>query len=204
MKKIIYKYEDKDIIKKKLVYELLNKMYSISYPKPTIDFETMNAISRVISTEKYHYPIDFYYLPNSVIKDLTDDFRSEHNIVFSWKDNMQFLIDTLFVHGGIKEVYGPTEWSKEPLRHCETIKTLDNYIPKEHAEKVKEILEGYRDTYKFKKAEYDSFNFNIFNYAPNINKDYVIAAWKQVFDKEIKIPEDSQWIDEYEALHSDN
>lgn len=196
--KIVYNYERREDIKKELFYRIIEKLYSISYPKPSVSFDVMAKMSQTLSKGKYQYPIDFYYLPNDVLKDVVEDFLYLHNICLHWKNNMEFLMEALFEKGGIKEVYSKTDWSEEPLRHCEDVKTLENYIPKESAEKVKEILEGYKKTYKIGQRDYNEMTFSIFNYSPNTNRERVINAWKEVFDKTIEIPEDNNWIDEYQ------
>lgn len=139
-KNIIYDYEDRDTIMTDLIHKLLNKLYSISYPHTDKTFDELCEEYEAKSKGAYKYPIDFFYLPQKISTTIVHDFLEKHGIAFHWKDNMEFLIDILFNRGGIKEVYGPTDWSKEPLRHCIDVPTLDKIIPKEYADKVQGYL----------------------------------------------------------------
>ena len=197
--KIVYKYERRGDISWKLTLELINKLYSISYPKPEGNFEALAKDAKKKSQGKWHWPCDFYYIPQEVSNIIVEDFLNAHRISRIWKDDMDFLIDILFNKGGMKEVYGPTEWSKEPLRHCEDVPTIDKIIPQEYAEKLKEILENYKETYKFGEHDYNGMTFNVFDYGPSISKENVIKAWKEAYGKDIEIPEDTAWVDEYVA-----
>lgn len=201
--KIVYNYEHKDDIQTDLLYKLLNKLYSLSYPKPNLDFETMAKVSHTLSNQKWKYPIDFYYMPQEVQREIINDFLEKHNIEFYWKSNMDFLIDILFNKGGIKEVYSTDEHNDKPYRHCIDVEILEKQIPKEYSDKVKEILKGYADTYKFGSRDYNSLNLSAYNYSPNINRNNVISAWKEVFNKDIEIPSDNVWIDEYTDVEDD-
>lgn len=198
--KIVYKYEDSDELFSELFYKLINKLYSFSYPKPSVDFETMGKLSPYLSKGKYKYPIDFYYLPNDVYKEILDDFMEKHRIEFHWKSDIDFLIKILFNDGGIKEVYSTDEYNDKPYRHCIDVETLDKYIPKEYSDKVKEIIDGYANTYKFGSRDYNSMLFTTTNFSPNTSRETVIEAWKEIFNKDIEIPDDSYWVDEYKAV----
>lgn len=195
--KIVYKYEHKDDILSELVMKLVDKLYSVSYPRPIADFKTMAKFYESVSRNGYKFPIDFYYIPYNVYKVIVDDFLEKYGIEFHWKNNMDFLQKILFEDGGLKEVYTADEHNEKPYRHCIDIKTLDNYIPKEYAEKVKEIIKGYADTYKFGSRDYMTVSFNVSDIAPCSLKDRVVKAWKEVFGKDIEIPNDGAWIDEY-------
>lgn len=142
--------------------------------------------------------MDFYYIPYKVYKILVDDFLDKYGVEFHWKNNMDFLLKILFEEGGIKEVYSTDEHNDKPYRHCVDVKVLEKYIPKEYSDKVKEIIEGYANTYRFGSRDYNDMIYSSSMYAPSCNKEAVVKAWKEVFGKDIVIPEDSVWIDEYE------
>lgn len=197
-KNIIYDYEDRDTIMTDLIHKLLNKLYSISYPHTDKTFDELCEEYEAKSKGAYKYPIDFFYLPQKISTTIVHDFLEKHGIAFHWKDNMEFLIDILFNRGGIKEVYGPTDWSKEPLRHCIDVPTLDKIIPKEYADKVQGVLEGYANTYKFGRREYNGALFSVFDYAPCSSRERVINAYKEI-GEELTIPKDDCWKDIYEA-----
>jgi hypothetical protein len=196
--KIVYKYEHRSDIDEKLCLELLGKLYSVSYPTTeSNDFLTLSKDADKKSHGKWNWPVDFYYVPQDVYKAIVDDFLYAHRFSCSWKEDMEFLIGILFEKGGLNEVYGPTEWSKEPLRHCEDVPTIDKIIPQESVDKLKEVLENYKRTYQFGERDYNGMLFSTFNYGPSSSKEHVVQAWKEVFGKDIEIPDDSTWVDEY-------
>lgn len=201
--KIVYKYVDRQDLLTNLVKELLNKLYSVAYPHTYQTFEDLCKQHEEKSKNGLKYPIDFYYVPQEVQKIIIDDFLEKHNVAHHWKEDIEFLIDVLFKNGGIKEVYGPTEWSKEPMRHCVDVPTLDKIIPQEYADKVKEVLDGYINTYKFGDAEYNKVYFSVFNYAPQTNRNTVINSWKSL-GVNIEIPKDENWVDEYQFDDDDD
>lgn len=202
MEKIVYNYVDKDALQGEWITELLDKLYSVAYPRTKETWKDLCKLYKEKSRGKYKYPTDFYYIPQEVQRTIIDDFMEKHNIVFHWKDNMGFLIKALFENGGLKEVYGPTDWSEEPLRHCIDIPTLEKIIPQEYADKVKEVLEGYANTYKFGRREYNNVLFTVHNYSPSSVREYVVSAWKEL-GEDLTIPEDTAWIDEFENMEEE-
>ncbi len=199
--KIVYKFEQRYDILAKLIDELLNKLYNVAYPKAETDFKSMAKLSQFINKDencRYKFPIDFYYIPQNVYETIVKDFMECHNIKLNWGENMKFLLKILFEDGGLNEVFTPTEYSNgENVRHCENVPTLDKMIPQEYSDKVKEIIENYLRTYKFDSRDYNSFYFSVMNYAPSTNREQVAQAWKEVLGKNIEIPSDESWIDEY-------
>lgn len=208
--KIIYRFEQRYDILAKLIDELLNKLYSVTYPKPETDFKSMAVsdkygINHKDGNCKYKFPIDFYYIPQNVYETIVKDFMETHNIKLNWDENMKFLIKILFEEGGLNEVFTPTEYSNgENVRHCENVPTLDKIIPQEYSDKVKEILENYLKTYKFDSRVYNSFYFSVMNYAPSTSRESVVKAWKETLNKDVEIPSDDSWIDEYTAADTED
>jgi hypothetical protein len=206
--KIIYKFEQRYDILAKLIDELLNKLYSVTYPKAETDFKSMAKVSQFINKDKncrYKFPIDFYYIPQNVYETIVKDFMESHNIKLNWDENMKFLIKKLFEEGGLNEVFTPTEFSNgEKVRHCENVPTLDKIIPQEYSDKVKEVLKNYLNTYKFDNRDYNSFYFSVMNYAPSTSRESVVKAWKEILGKDIEMPSDDSWIDEYTAADTED
>ena len=198
MKQIVYNYEHKDDILSDDIQKLVNKLYSYSYPKANKPFEKLAKHAEKYSQGRYHYPCDFAYLPNEVYKTIVDDFAEAHGYSQEWKDNIDYLLNILFVDGGIKEVYEPGEFDDKPYRHCIDVPTLDNIIGKENSKKVKDVITGYKNTYKFGERDYNSINFYAFSWGPCTNRNLVKEAWKTVFEKDIEIPADDTWVDEYQ------
>ena len=202
MEKIVYTYVDKDALQGEWITELLNKLYSVAYPRTKSTWKGLCELYKEHSHGKYKYPTDFYYIPQEVQKTIIDDFLEKHNIAFHWKEDMEFLIKLLFDKGGLKEVYGPTDWSEEPLRHCVDVPVLEEIIPREFADTVKEVIKGYANTYKFGRRDYNNVAFTVYNYSPSSVRDYVVQAWKGL-GVDITIPEDSAWVDEFENMEEE-
>lgn len=211
MDKIVYSYRNRRDVLTEAIMETLNYVYSISYPKPTMSFEDMcteihnkaveqgkgNDVNFRVEYGKYMWPCDFFYIPHKVLKEVWDSFKEAYNIKAEWDENMELLIDFLFNKPGLKEVYSPTEWSNgENVRHSIDQVLVEEIIGKENAEKLKTLLEDYKHTYKYGQPELNSFAMAFLS-TPSSNKDRVIDAWKEL-DKNITIPDDNYWMDEYE------
>ena len=212
---IEYSYKRRSDVITDNVLSTLNDVYEISYPKPEKSFSEMcndikaeaekagrgNDINFRIEycDGKYQWPIDFFYIPDNVLKRVWDNRKEIYGVKQHWKDNMQMLIDIMFINGGgLKEVYGPTSWSNgDAVRHCEKVPLLKDIIGKENADKVKDVLTSYMNTYSFGRSEEMAFSWGFMS-TPTSNRETATKAWKEAFGVDIKIPDDSFWIDEFE------
>ena len=61
---------------------------------------------------------------------------------------------------------------------------------------MRKILEDYAHTYRWGLMDVNQFGWAMMS-TPNTNRETVKEAWKVAFDKDIEIPDDSMWIDEY-------
>lgn len=197
-KKVVYSYEKRDTIDQKLIQELLDKLYSVSWPRTKQKYADIIKRSFLDPSEQgYQWPIDYYYIPENVQKDIIDDFLEKHNIQLQWKNNIEFLHKILFLEGGINEIYVPTEPQGYPKKRIVETPTLDKIIPEEYCNKVKDLIEDYMHTYNFGSKEYNDINFSVFNCAPSSNRETVIKAWKER-GQEINMPQDDAWVDEFD------
>ena len=214
-KYIVYKYKHRGDVINDNVISALNDMYEISYPKPEKSFSEMckdikaeaekagraNDINFRLTycDGKYQWPLDFFYVPKEVLNRVWHDRQDAFGIKQHWKENMKRLIDMMFVNGGgLKQVYSPTEWSNgENVRHCEEMPLLKEIIGEEAADKVKDVLESFMNTYSFGRMEENQFSWGFMS-TPTCNRATVVKAWKDAFGIDVEIPDDLMWIDEYE------
>lgn len=215
-KTIVYEYEKKDDVLVKNIQELLDYVFSISYPKPEKSFTEMckdikeeaikqgrgEDVNFRIHYGKFMWPVDFFYLPDNVLKEVWENRKETHNIENYWDDYIGILKDFLFKGGGFKEVYGPTDWSKEPLRHCEDVPTLDKFIGEENAKKVEEVIDDYKHTYKYNNRDLMQYAWAYLS-TPSCNKEKVVEAWKEL-GKDIELPDDSWWKSNYEIMDEED
>lgn len=212
---IVYDYQMRTDIVAQAGIDALNYVYSKSYPTPEKSFIEMckdikkAAIEaghdddrdfRITYTDgdkKYNWPTDFFYMPQDVLTEIWNNRRDCANIRCHWWDDMDALIDFLYKGGGLKEVNSPMHEGGENVRHCEDAPLVKDVIGEEAAEKLKDLLESYRRTYKWGNSDVISYGY-YFMSTPNTNAESVKRAWKVAFNKDIEIPDDSTWIDKYE------
>ena len=217
---IIYKYQNRSDVIADNVLKTLNEVYSLAYPKIEKPFDEIcqdihkkaeeagrgndpnfrieyKGTSSEGKSRRYMWPCDFYYIPNEVLKEVWENRRESYGITEHWRENMESLIKFLFDERGLKEVYTPTKYSNgEKVRHSIKQKLLQEVIGEENAKKVRKILEDYAHTYRWGLMDVNQFGWAMMS-TPNTNRETVKEAWKVAFDKDIEIPDDSMWIDEY-------
>lgn len=197
--KILYDYKRRSSIVDENSLATLDYLYSLSMPKPLTSYSEMENDDTHPNGE-YVWPMDFYYIPENVMNDIWDNRLDAYNIRMYWEDCLGSLIKMLFEEPGAKTVYSPTEWSNgKNVKHYETIPMLKDVIGEDSSDKVKDILETYKKSYKWGIADYNRFNFAKLN-APSNNREIVISAWKDVFGVDVEIPDDSTWMDVYTAI----
>ncbi len=212
--KIIFNYLTRGGVIGKEVRETLDYMYSLARPvieKPFLEIcreldEERKACGgdenwrKDYCDGKYLYPSDFYYLPAEVQKVIRENRQEAYGISTHWEDAMEHLMDILYKGGGIREVHTPTEWSNgEPVRHCIEVETIDKIIGDEAAEKLKDVLDGYKRTYRWGLRDVNQFMWLCWA-APSTNRELVKNAWKDAFGVDVEIPDDSEWADEFYAI----
>lgn len=215
MEKIVYNYVSRTDVLSKDIKDALNYIYSLSYPKPEHTFTEMCEILRKECEEngkdpriwrkkygRYQWPIDFFYIPNKVVDDIRENRIEANNAKNLWHEYIDHIIE-IFKSGGLKEVYEPTQWSEgRPMKQTITTASLDKEIGQDNAEKVIQMLEDYRNTYRFGGSDQISYSFSFADLAPCSNRETVTNAWKEL-GKDITIPEDDTWVDEYYEFDED-
>lgn len=197
--KILYDYKRRSFVVDENSLETLDYVYSLSMPKPLTPYSKMENRDTQ-SNGEYIWPMDFYYIPENVMDEILDNRRDAYNIRMYWEDCLGSLIKMLFEEPGTKAVCNPTEWSNgKNVKHYETIPMLKDVIGEDSSDKVKEILETYKKSYKWGLTDCNRFNFAMLN-APSNNRERVISAWKDVFGVDVEIPDDSTWMDVYTAI----
>lgn len=209
--KVVYDYLNRSDVISKQLRDTLDYMYSIARPvsdKPFMEIckeldEERKAKNgdenwrKSYCDGKYTYPCDFFYLPYKVQKTILENHQEAYGISAYWDDNMKFLLEILYEKGGLHEVNTPTKWSDgKNVRHCIDVDTIDKIIGEEPANKLKEILEGYRRTYRFGLRDVNHFVSLVWA-APSTNRETVKMAWKDAFGIDVEIPEDDDWVDVY-------
>lgn len=209
---IVYDYESRSGELTDCVRKALDYTYEISYPKPEKSFTEMckdiaekqkaegkehDVNYRITYCDKYHWPTDFFYIPQNVLETVWNNRKEAAGAELHWDDDMEALIHFLFEKPGIKEVYKPMYEGGEPVRHHEDMPLIKDIIGDEAAAKLKDVLETYRATYKWGLREANIFAWGYLS-TPHVNRDTVINAWKEAFGVDIVIPDDSAWVDVYE------
>lgn len=211
MEKIVYDYPSHDKVMDNAVMDALNHIYSISYPTPEKSFKEMvnelnEECEKVGGNEnwrktycdgKYQWPIDFFYIPQEVLTDLWNAHKEANNVQCYWKEDMGALIEFLFETPGFKEVYEKDEYNEHPYRHCVDQKLIKDVIGEEAADKLRTVLEEYKNTYRWGINDVLRFS-GAFLSTPTSKKETVVKAWKDAFDKDIEMPDDKKWVDVYE------
>lgn len=212
---IVYQYKNRRDTVTNAVMEALNYVYEISYPTPEKSFVDMckdiknaaiaagkehdeNFRLTYGNDKKYQWPIDFFYVPQKVLEEVWDSHKDAAEVKQHWKDDIETLINFLYKEPGLKEVYSPTEYSNgKDVRHCESASLIKDVIGDDAANKLKDVLESYKSTYNWGVSEMMQFGWGFMS-TPTCNRQTVIDAWKVAFNKDIVIPDDSTWIDNYE------
>lgn len=199
-KKIIYNYEDTRDINTQLVFQLIDKLYSVAWPRTKKTY--INLVKEVDDQShvegEFIWSLDYYYVPEEVQNRIVDDFLEKHNIRCYWRDSIEFLIKILFQDGGNKESYKSFDapiGNNTLKKTYEICSTIDKILPQEYCDKLKDVIESYKVFYKFWDKDYNNIKFKVYNYAPCTNRDTTIEAW---FKRgvNINIPQDDQWVEE--------
>ena len=209
--KVVYDYIGRSEVIGQQLRDTLNYMYSIARPVCEKSFmEICKELNEECKAEngddnwrktycdgKYTYPGDFFYVPHAVQKTILENRQEAYGISTYWDSDMKFLLEILYNGGGMHEVNTPTEWSDgKNVRHCIKVDTINKIIGEEPADKLKEVLEGYKRTYRFGLRDVNQFVSLVWA-APSTNRETVKKAWKDAFSIDVEIPEDDAWVDVY-------
>lgn len=211
---IIFEGKNRDDILTAGMHDALDYVYSISYPKPEKTFMEMckdlNKEKELANGNdnwrkmygKYQWPIDFFYLPKEVLQEVWESYKQANKVTNGWRQNLQYLLDFLFKEPGFKTVY--TECTDELSgfprheRSYEDLPLLKDAIGEDAANVVKDMIENYLWTYRYDSRD-ELIWAGAFLSTPTINRETVKQAWKEAFNKDITIPDDSAWVNVYDV-----
>lgn len=206
MEKIVYNYLDRSDVLEGQALELLNYVYSISWPKPEKPFAEMMkdlederiSLGEGLNWRKrygeYMWPCDFFYIPSDVLDTVWDNRREAYGATDKWREYCDAILDFLFKTPGFKHIYKEDELSGRNERDYEEQKLLKDIIGEGNADKVEDLIRNYRNTYHYSFSEYTSLSWPFLS-SPSTNREKVVSAWKER-GIDIEIPSDGAWIDE--------
>jgi hypothetical protein len=145
---------------------------------------------------------------------IVDSFCDAFGITTVWKSHVDALLRYIrnIDNACITEVYEKDDngFYSRNYKHLPSLKDALKEIIKNDKvlDEAYNIIEDYIDKakhfYKFGLREENQFRGGVVFHSPNSNRDTVKAAWKEVFDKDIEIPDDSEWGDEYQLEEEEN
>ena len=206
----IYNYKSKNSVIAQLAKECLKEIYELSAPATTyeeiekkcVEYKDKNSEHCTLVGKNgkiYSWPYDFYYMPQELQNTIIDNYADVYNLNSNWKPYIETLENYLHNHNGesVRTVYTTDE---DGLSHknYEKVPALDDVINEEDAMKVYKMISWCKNFYKYGQIEESQFKTAVMFRSPITNRNYVIEAWKEVFGKDIEIPEDSTWTDEYD------
>lgn len=167
--------------------------------------------------KKYCYPQDFFYLPTSYQMMIIDNYCEAYNINRVWEDYVDVLIDYIKNEDEthVRDVYVNDErgshrdYEKIPKLVDAINKILkDNNISDEQlsetiVNKVFEHIDYCKKFYKFGLIDENMFRGGVSWRSPAGNRNTVIEAWKNVFNKNVIVPNAELFVDEYDELNED-
>ena len=224
----VYKYKYRSDLISKLIDDCLREMYNLSFPKTDFDNEIVpkcreynkdpkykqNGIKlEGKDGKKYGYPYDFYYIPKAYYCMIEDNYKETYAISGQWKDNVDTLKEYINneKESCIFETSIKDEFNISQRKYVQLPGILEDFkkkVDEETAQNLVNIVNDYinkcKNFYKFGIIDENHFNLGVANSSPSSNREKVKNAWKEVFDVDIEIPDDSTWTDEYdERLEED-
>lgn len=199
-----YQYKSPSTIINRAISECLKDTYECAYPE--CNYDNVERICKEAKGEpikktgksgkKYEYPFDFYYMPQQMQEDIIENYLNIYNLKATWQDDVQTVIDYITEHP-IVQVY--KDHKREYITDLTLKERFDEIIPdksEECVDIVLELLTKCRNYYKFGTWEESCFKVNTLLRFPSSNREIVINAWKDVYDKDIEIPNDTIWNEE--------
>lgn len=229
--KYIFKYKNRSDVIADNVDDTIALLYNMSYPE--VNFmediipkckkireeykgddprEAFNMIGK--NGKKYLYPLDFYYCPAKFQTMVVNNFCDAFGITYIWRTYIDVLLEYInnVNNSCVTEVYekdSEGHYSRN-YKHLPSLKDSLKEIIKDDKilDQVYSNIEDYIDKakhyYKFGLREENQFRGGVVFHSPNSNRNTVKEAWKEVFDKDIEIPDDSEWGDEYQLEEEEN
>ena len=224
----IYDYKMRSDIISDNVHEALKILYNNAFPHVDFDTEIINKCNEIrkeasdkhididnafrytdpATGKTYLYPLDFYYVPIKFQYMVIDNLASAFGINSEWKSDIDTLKDYLnnVDNRACIEVYTKDKngISQREYKHINDIKTelskiiQDNDKLEQVYNKIFEYIDNCQKFYKFGLIDENQFRAGIAFHSPNSNRETVKNAWKDIFNKDIEIPDDDNWTDIYD------
>ena len=215
----VYEYTYRSDVVDNAVNEGLKIIYNNSFPKTDYDKEILPECKKLKESgkgpylegddgEKYLFPLDFYYCPQSFQNMVTDNLCDAYGITRQWEDHIDILSD--YITNVNDRCVIEARETDENGRSLRTYKRLPDIttvltetlgseeLAKKAMEKVMEYINNAKEFYRFGLIDENQFRGGIVFHSPNTNRKTVEDAWKHVYGKTITIPEDDNWMDMYD------
>lgn len=229
--KYIFKYKTRSEVIANHVDDTIALLYNLSYPEVDFmkdiipkckqireEYKGDNPRDAFYLTgkdgKKYLYPLDFYYCPAEFQTMIVDNFSDACGIRTVWEDHIDVLLDYInnvdnncVIETYEKDSNGVTSRSYKHLPSLkDSLKEIikDDKVLDEAYNTIEYYIDKAKHFYRFGLREENQFRGGVVFHSPNSNRDTVKAAWKEVFDKDIDIPDDSEWGDEYQLEEEEN
>lgn len=190
---------DKDTIMREAIDRCLSEMFEKAQPRANWHAYLELAKRGKISKDERVY--ERHYLSDTEFNYIANKYKKAYGFKRHWKDDCDWILHNL-KEGGYRDAWIKDE---DGDKHCgsEKTKPLNELIGNESAEKVYQLIEDFKDFYRFDREE-SVFDFNVYlGCSPTSNAQTVIDYWKSVgIDIEINekkgLTEDDFWeIDMY-------
>ena len=167
---------------------------------------------------QYMYPCDFYYIPQSIMRQIWENREEAYRLTNFWREYITRLMEIIFEDGGAKDVFVIDKWAPEnkgyskikdifykiigkkknwvKVRRSKPIKPLKSYIGSWAANKLKKLIETYRDYYRYDTNSEKTMCWAYLS-TPTCNPQTVVEAWK-ARGIDVPLPNDDLWLDQYE------
>lgn len=160
---------------KKAVEECMTEFYK--YAQPAGGYQEFKDILEHKYEDSREDPLyERYYLSKENLKYIIDMFCDAYNIKDRWNNNMDLLLHNL-KEGGFDNDYIKDKNHPYGFRTFKVVPPLKDITP--DFQKVIDIIENYKNYYKFDREEC-SFKYSVLlGASPTSNKQAVIDYWKK-------------------------
>lgn len=177
---------DRDEVLRDDILEVLEEMYTNSYPSI--------SIKQVLQDAKEGKEIDknlfeHYYLPRDLFESILEQAEYVFGYESYFKNYTKHFADHILNGGHMRDI---DNWGKDNYKDY---KSIEEEIGKEAYEVLKNRIDAYLDTFRFDWCR-NRFSFNISDHAPTCNREAVINYWKSQ-GVDLYIPSDEELIRDY-------
>ena len=229
--KYVFKYKNRSEVIANHVDDTIALLYNLSYPEVDFMKDIIPKCKQLREEYKgdkaedafylkgkdgkrYLYPLDFYYCPAKFQSMIVDSFCDAFGITTVWESHVDALLRYIrnIDNACITEVYEKDDngFYSRNYKHLPSLKDALKEIIKDDKvldgayNTIEDYIDKAKHFYRFGLREENQFRGGVVFHSPNTNRETVKAAWKEVFDKDIEIPDDSEWGDEYQLEEEEN